>query len=115
MNENLLSPCRACGKMISKNLVSTDTHRGSYHQATIRSGSCPNCGEAEPHLTQEDIERRKEQQKINKILREAQHELEEKRVRKENIWAWVGVSIGLCIGIAFMIALVLWLSVFFGD
>ena len=34
---------------ISKNLVSIDTHRGSYHRATIRSGSCPNCGEAEPH------------------------------------------------------------------
>ena len=60
MNEELLALCRACGKMISKNLVSTDTHRGSYHRATIRSGSCPNCGEVAPHLTQEDIERIRE-------------------------------------------------------
>ena len=49
------------------------------------SVGCPHCGEAEPHLTQEDIERRKGQQKINKIIREAQHELEEKQVRKKKI------------------------------
>lgn len=71
--------------MISKNLVGTDTHRGSDQHTTIRSGSCPNCGEAAPHLTEEDIERRKEQQKINKTIREALHEQTEKQARKEKM------------------------------
>ena len=74
MNENLLSPCRACGKMISKNLVSTDIHSGSYHQATIRSGSCPNCGEAEPHLTREDIRRIRKQKRIDERNTKKLHE-----------------------------------------
>jgi len=39
MNEELLAPCRACGQIVSKNLV-----------------------EAEPHLTEEDERRRREEQ-----------------------------------------------------
>ena len=46
MNEELLAPCRACGQIVSKNLVE----------------GCPYCGEAEPHLTEEDERRRREEQ-----------------------------------------------------
>ena len=93
MNENLLSPCRACGKMISKNLVSIDTHRGSDQHTTIRSGSCPNCGEVSPHLTQEDIERIREQERNTKKLHEANlYELEKqakKQAKRDKIINWL--------------------------
>ena len=53
MNEDLLGECRACGQMVSKNLVS----------------GCPHCGEAKPHLTEEKrkIEIRKIEIKIAAI------------------------------------------------
>jgi len=63
MNEDLLSPCRACGQMISKNLTTTVRHMGSYHRATIQSGSCPHCGEVEPHVTEEELVIREEKQR----------------------------------------------------
>ena len=102
MNENLLSPCRACGKMISKNLVSADTHRGSDQHTTIRSGSCPNCGEVAPHLTQEDIERIREQEKIDeenvKKLHEANlYELEKEVKKRKNQLLIYPLVVGLFI------------------
>ena len=95
MNENLLSPCRACGKMISKNLVSTDIHSGSYHQATIRSGSCPNCGEAEPHLTREDIRRIRKRKSFDerntkKLHEDQRYELE--MANKTKKWNFDSIS-----------------------
>lgn len=65
MNEDLLGKCRACGQMVSKNLVTRGSFgsHGPYTgtvQGRIRdSGGCPHCGEAEPHLTEEEIEERK--------------------------------------------------------
>ena len=56
MNQDLLDNCRVCGQIISKNLV----------------GDCPHCGEPKPHLTEEEIEIRREEQ-----------EREEEEKRKE--------------------------------
>ena len=50
MNEDLLGKCRACGQIVSKNLVN----------------GCPHCGEAEPHLTEEDERRIREEQEERK-------------------------------------------------
>ena len=55
------------------------------------SVGCPHCGEAEPHLTQEDIERRKEQQKIIGAYRELEQQALEEQARKEKIVNW-GIS-----------------------
>ena len=44
MNEDLIGNCRACGQIVSKNLVK----------------GCPHCGESEPHLTKEVASLRKE-------------------------------------------------------
>jgi len=119
MNENLLSPCRACGKMISKNLVSTDIHSGSYHQATIRSGSCPNCGEAEPHLTREDIRRirkRKtfDERNTKKLHEDQRYELEKANKSHFNEFFTPMDAIVLC-GACLLVLLVLifgWIIVF---
>ena len=89
MKEARLSPCRTCGKEISTNLArraKTDT------LATVSVG-CPHCGEANPHITEEEIEKIREQQKINEANTESyrvlqQYELE-KQARKDRFWKWV--------------------------
>tara|TARA_B100000809_G_C14892618_1_gene443238 strand:- start:85 stop:522 length:438 start_codon:yes stop_codon:yes gene_type:complete len=58
MNEDLLGKCRACGQIVSKNLVN----------------GCPHCGEADPHLTEEESEN----------LDNYQEQEREKEERKEN-------------------------------
>ena len=76
MNENLLSPCRTCGELISSNLGTRGSSSGLTDGTTFdthTSGSCPHCGEAEPHLTDEDIEKRKQwEEDYDKILEKAQ-------------------------------------------
>ena len=47
MNKDLLGKCRACGQMISKNLIK---HVGGF----VSNLGCPHCGEASPHWTKED-------------------------------------------------------------
>ena len=61
MNEDLLGKCRACGQVISKDLL---------------YDACPKCGQREPHLTAEVKKRRMEEHEqegkddITKVLEE---------------------------------------------
>ena len=80
MNEGMLSPCRACGQMISKNLGTG-------------KGSCPHCGEADPHATEEELERRVQL----KIVEERQQEeharrlirAQQQQIKKRTFWTQV--------------------------
>ena len=87
MNEPRLSPCRTCGKEISTNLAV----RASAYRPTMVVG-CPHCGEAEPHLTQEDIERIREQEKIDEKNAKKLHEANlyelEKQAKRDKIYNW---------------------------
>ena len=65
MNKDNLGQCRTCGELISKNLGTRESSYGSSSQGPIRfstssPGNCPHCGEADPHLTDEEVERREQ-------------------------------------------------------
>ena len=97
MDEPRLSPCRTCGKEISTKLAV----RASAFRAT-RVVGCPHCGEAEPHLTQEDIERIREQEKIDeenvKKLHETNlYELEKEVKKRKNQLLIYPLVVGLFI------------------
>ena len=85
MNEARLSPCRTCGKEISTNLAK----RSSYMRDTESVG-CPHCGEAEPHLTEEEIERRieykkKREEEVREREIERREEEKEEKAREETV------------------------------
>ena len=89
MNENLLGKCRACGQIVSKNLVN----------------GCPHCGEAEPHLTEEVMRRRTEEQE-----REKEDTKEEgKKVAKR---FQIGCLILIVLGIIFYFLFQAWLGMY---
>ena len=85
MNEARLSPCRTCGKEISTNLAK----RSSYMRDTESVG-CPHCGEAEPHLTEE--EKRRWEEKPTRP------------VGNSSFWFFV-----IGVGVFFLVWLILWL------
>ena len=103
MNKDNLGQCRTCGELISKNLGITESSYGSSGQGPIRfntssSGNCPHCGEADPHLTDEEVERRER----------IKWEQYEEGIKESNREAWgcfIAVGIVLLLGlIAFLIA-----------
>ena len=65
MNKDNLGQCRTCGELISKILgtrggTSGWTGQGLTSLSNHSSGSCPHCGEADPHLTDEEVETREQ-------------------------------------------------------
>ena len=119
MDEARLSPCRTCGKEISTNLY--EGSWGGYRRGGTAPQGCPNCGEAEPHITQEDIERRKEQQKLfeeenkKKELEKEEARLEYERLTSTfgwRIWNDLGYQVGMgCL--SFVILSVIFAVLFF--
>ena len=88
MDKPELSPCRTCGKEISTNLYGGSfwtNGRGGVTETAPQG--CPNCGEAEPHITVEEVE---EAEKLEKELQE--------KVQRSNfsclIWTLSAFGIG---------------------
>ena len=66
MNKDLRGKCRACGQVVSKKVTrglfgSRGVYTGTVQGTTYEPGSCPHCGEAEPHLIEKTEEEIKEE------------------------------------------------------
>ena len=109
MDKSRLSPCGACGKMISKNLVSRDKHGGSYATDTIRSGSCPYCGEGKPHQPklefELEFERREQELKLGAYQQEAQRKFDEENneANRRDLGLWDLLKWGGIILVGYMV------------
>lgn len=94
MKEDLLGNCRACGQLVSKNLVRVSTYGGSggsYATESQHTVSCPHCGEADPHLTEEVLKKiKEEQEERQREIDEKNRVLQEEQVRKNKFWTQFG-------------------------
>ena len=105
MNEARLAPCRTCGKEISTNLAK----RRSYMRVSESVG-CPHCGEADPHLTEEEVEIIIEQKKIDGKLYEEQRLKLLEEQKKGDFWAkltmWSCLSPFILIAVVIVVVII---------